>query len=722
MKKKKQLVFVVFGIFILFLSSCQEKLENVETQVEDAFNDEIDVPVEEKELTNEVNIIHPKHEGFDDPFKMILKTNKIDENKIILNAKPDDPYLPNEIKTEMKYGKLVQMDVDSAIPNKEITWEDTVIEERVRLLLNKFDAPIMTHDVLKIEELDLVTDVPKGSIDTLKDLSYLSNLKKLYLKSFFVDDLTPLKDLMLIELHVYAYAGFGDGSLGYLRDIEPLSKMQSLEVLSITSSSVNDLSPLQNLSNLEQLDIRGSNITDLAPLSHIKSLKKLYSNDYTLDFSPLGSLENLEILPKITNFNSRINDYDSNEFVLNVKLSIPNFQYYNYRNDKEIKAELLGMHDESLSPDIEIEDYEINWNSSVIENIARVMCGKFSGALKRSDLDTITDLDLSSMDITVLDDVLHFQNIETLDLSYNSITDITALSKLKKLKDLNLQNNDIIDIKPLSQLTNLINLDISNNQITDISSLSELPLLMCLSVRNNNIKNIDGLEKLDYLIALNISNNQIDSLESLQNKEYLVSIRAGNNLISGVSVLSNLTGLFEVDINSNKITDISMLDKLSCLETLNISNNEIENIDVVKNFNKLVGLDISDNRITDISAVGKLISLMSFSCDSNEISDISCLGNLNNMRCFSCATNNISDLDSLKNMIKMKDLSFSFNDVSDLSFLVNFKELIVLSFEENKVTDVSALTGHPTLESIYYIDNPIEDAAPLSTIPNVNWR
>ncbi|WP_299459630.1 leucine-rich repeat domain-containing protein [uncultured Microscilla sp.] len=72
-------------------------------------------------------------------------------------------------------------------------------------------------------------------------------------------------------------------------------------------------------------------------------------------------------------------------------------------------------------------------------------------------------LELSSKNITQINDLQFLTNLESLDLSNNQITDLTPLRNLKKLKRLNLSNNQIEDLSILDELPNLVEVDVQGN-------------------------------------------------------------------------------------------------------------------------------------------------------------------------------------------------------------------------------------------------------------------
>jgi Leucine-rich repeat (LRR) protein len=102
-------------------------------------------------------------------------------------------------------------------------------------------------------------------------------------------------------------------------------------------------------------------------------------------------------------------------------------------------------------------------------------------------LEEMEDIDLSGLEIEILDGIEHCRYVRNLDLSGNKITDISEMVNLVNIEELYLQNNQIGLIDILYNLRKLRILDISANEIDDISPLFGLPRLEYVNVMNNPV-------------------------------------------------------------------------------------------------------------------------------------------------------------------------------------------------------------------------------------------
>ena len=167
------------------------------------------------------------------------------------------------------------------------------------------------------------------------------------------------------------------------------------------------------------------------------------------------------------------------------------------------------------SPIIQFKDK--NLKEAILQNMKeQKLLDNFATEITKADaLKIYSGLYLDNKNITSLDGIQYFKNLNSTDLSANKITDLTPLSELPYLIGLNLNNSQISDITLLSRLTELSVLGLNNNQISDITPLSELTELTHLSLERNQISNLVPLSKLHNLEYLSLEYNQISDLEPL---------------------------------------------------------------------------------------------------------------------------------------------------------------------------------------------------------------
>lgn len=96
-------------------------------------------------------------------------------------------------------------------------------------------------------------------------------------------------------------------------------------------------------------------------------------------------------------------------------------------------------------------------------------------ALTSEQLDTITELDLSQLDITDISDVCNVPHVKNLNLRYNHIDDVSPLALLDSLQRVDLSNNSLKSINALSFASSKeMMVDVSFNNIIDFSCFNSL--------------------------------------------------------------------------------------------------------------------------------------------------------------------------------------------------------------------------------------------------------
>ena len=92
-----------------------------------------------------------------------------------------------------------------------------------------------------------------------------------------------------------------------------------------------------------------------------------------------------------------------------------------------------------------------------------------------SQLDTITQLNLSALGLTDIRDVRLMPKLRRIDLSYNMITNISALAELDSLQEVDLRYNQLKDINMLVfSYSDKMDVDVSYNKISDFSMFDAL--------------------------------------------------------------------------------------------------------------------------------------------------------------------------------------------------------------------------------------------------------
>lgn len=300
-----------------------------------------------------------------------------------------------------------------------------------------------------------ISENPIEDVSVLKNLKNLEELALTTQNKYEYEFLANMNKLKKVDLGNYsknkAYIG-GDG-----RDLSALSKLTSLEYLSLAGCGIKKIEALGNLSNLKKLDLSYNNV--------------------------IG--EELEIINKISNLE-----------ILNLENNSINEALPDFTNLKKLKS--LNL---SYNPRIE------NVESSSFTQTLEVLLMKGVRLSSFSDIASMSSLKHLDLENNYLTEVTLGQmtNLEYLNLGKNKIKKLPDIYKLPNIKVLIFNNNPIEDISELNNVgsISLILMDLSNCRIKDASPFAKMKTLQYLDVSNNNeMVNMSAFDDLDSVMII----------------------------------------------------------------------------------------------------------------------------------------------------------------------------------------------------------------------------
>lgn len=260
------------------------------------------------------------------------------------------------------------------------------------------------------------------------------------------------------------------------------------------------------------------------------------------------------------------------------------------------------------------------------------------GEIQVCEAENIASLTLDQSDISSVEGILEFRNLQTLSLKYNNINAPLDLSSLKRLVYVMLTGNHIPSLK-VTGLNSLeyLTCDDNNLQTLSVNSLGALKTLYCSSNQITSL-NIEGADKLE---VLRIDHNSIAILE--------------------VSHLSNLKQLYT---NDNLLTNLDVSDH-ALLQDINCSTNNLQSLDL-RNCPNLFDVVCDQNRLTQLMLSG-CTNLTNLRCSLNSLTSLDFSG-LAGLSTADCSGNRFVSLD-------IRDCTVM--NYFDLSFNPNLQSLIV---------------------------------------------
>lgn len=342
-----------------------------------------------------------------------------------------------------------------------------------------------------------------------------------------------------------------------------------------------------------------------------------------------------------------------------------------------------------------------------------------NGTIDQTEADAVTEMRLNPLvinedktkpEITSLQGISYFQNLETLMLTSNEIklTDLSYLSQNGKLKQLAIDNSELLTQLDLSVVptlerfiytgTKLKSLILDNPELKEAylynddwkgeghSGLTQLDFsarttnLETLVISDNFITKID-LSHLVNLKKVSISCKNLSSLNlpaslKLTELAYWGKTKFPGNLadfpnltrlsIRGVETpldLSKNSKLKDLDCSYNGLTrlDVSVLPDL---EKLVCKGNELVSLDLSRN-PRLKELECSNNKLPELD-VSALPDLEKLKCKWNAITSLD-LSQTTKLEELDCSNNKLTSLD-ISCCPAIKDVILDFNNLTEFNF------------------------------------------------------
>lgn len=342
-----------------------------------------------------------------------------------------------------------------------------------------------------------------------------------------------------------------------------------------------------------------------------------------------------------------------------------------------------------------------------------------NGTIDQTEADAVTEMRLNPLvinedktkpEITSLQGISYFQNLETLMLTSNEIklTDLSYLSQNGKLKHLAIDNSELLTQLDLSVVptlerfiytgTKLKSLILDNPELKEAylynddwkgeghSGLTQLDFsarttnLETLVISDNFITKID-LSHLVNLKKVSISCKNLSSLNlpaslKLTELAYWGKTKFPGNLadfpnltrlsIRGVETpldLSKNSKLKDLDCSYNGLTrlDVSVLPDL---EKLVCKGNELVSLDLSRN-PRLKELECSNNKLPELD-VSALPDLEKLKCKWNAITSLD-LSQTTKLVELDCSNNKLTSLD-ISCCPAIKDVRLGFNNLTEFNF------------------------------------------------------
>jgi len=252
-------------------------------------------------------------------------------------------------------------------------------------------------------------------------------------------------------------------------NMELLSSLSNLELLSLRGMQVKDITSLAGLPNLTDLDLRATNVSDLAPLTRIghPQIIEIFTADHTNVDDPL-----------------QVHGFASSLRVLDVALTpVRNFDFI---------SELDGL-------------TELYLTGTSISDL-----GPLAG------LSALRHLALDGTNVSDLAPLARLTALEHLDLADTQISDLKPIAKLNKLQRLGLNGSMVSDLSPIAGLTKLHGLDLRDTRVSNLTPISDLTELQRLGLAGTRVSDIGPLAGMKGLRILLLDGTDVKDLSPVR--------------------------------------------------------------------------------------------------------------------------------------------------------------------------------------------------------------
>lgn len=320
----------------------------------------------------------------------------------------------------------------------------------------------------------------------------------------------------------------------------------------------------------------------------------------------------------------------------------------------------------------------ITFADPTVEFVLRDLVGVAEGDLLTGDVDGITTLNLSGLNISLLDGLQHFTSLTTLSLTDNLIVDLSPLQGLANLKTVTLAANEVRDIEPL----------VDNPALANGSSV--------------------------ILVG--------NPLSTLSRTTYVTTMQdRGATVTADAFAVTFADSLLEVAVRAALMQptgDLLHLD-LETVTTLDVAADSIADLSGIEFMRSLVELDLRDNEITSISKLSSLQKLQVLDLSGNAIGSFSPLTGLTAMRELRLSGTGMTSVSPLSNLTSLEILFLNLNSHDSISGLVDHTAMQQLNLRDNNIADLSVLLGMGALTDVWLEGNPLDSNASDTVIPTL---
>ncbi|PHT54430.1 hypothetical protein CQW23_08892 [Capsicum baccatum] len=191
----------------------------------------------------------------------------------------------------------------------------------------------------------------------------------------------------------------------------------------------------------------------------------------------------------------------------------------------------------------------------------------------------LEELVLRDNKLKKIPDVAIFKKLLVLDVSFNEISSLNGLSKVSStLRELYVSKNDVTKMEEIEHFHELQILELGSNRLRVMELLDNMKNLQELWLGRNRIRTVN-LCGLKCIKKISLQSNRLTSMNGFQGCVALEELYLSHNGIAKMEGLSTLVNLRVLDVSANKLTEINDIENLTKLEDLWLNDNNIASLE-----------------------------------------------------------------------------------------------------------------------------------------------
>ena len=416
-----------------------------------------------------------------------------------------------------------------------------------------------------------------------------------------------------------------------------------------------------------------------------------------------GTLPDVSVPSSIT-YNFVLSE---NNGVMTISIQSNSDLFYSFKFIRDNVAYITDINFETY-----LETHDANGELVTIGDTASMGDGVLNNLTLKSKVEGITNLNVNDSNISSLQGIEAFTNLEILFCQRNQITNLDVSQNLALLElecesnpftTLDVSNNTALKLLGCSD-TNLSSIDVSNNLQLEViwftnNNISSLNLdvntalrtyglsnnpLVYMSIKNGNNSNIVYIEALDLptlscvqvddenaatYISTNFNFIDENLLFSADCDTVYIPDANFETYLETHNTIGEIVALGDASsMGDGSLNNLVSKSKAELVTDLNVNDSNISSLQGIEAFTNLEILFCQRNQITNLD-VSQNLALLELECESNPFTTLD-VSNNTALKVLGCSDTNLSSID-VSNNLQLEAIWFTNNNISSLNLDVN---------------------------------------------------